>query len=67
MYIVMKQLLKKEAGLKKIDGRCGNETNRKITTKVAADLPDITFDQLTLRCNLETAVLRRILNFPVFR
>jgi hypothetical protein len=66
-YIVMRQLPKNEAGLKKNDERCGNETNRKITTKLAADLPDLTFDQLTLRCNSETAVLRRILDFPVFR
>ena len=67
MYVVMKQLLTEEPGLKKIDKRCGTETNRKITTKLAEVLPDITFDQLALRCNSETAVLRRILNFPVFR
>jgi hypothetical protein len=66
MYVVMKQLLKKETGLEKIDERRGNETNRKVTTKLAAELPDLTFDQLTLRCNSETAVLRRILTFPVF-
>jgi hypothetical protein len=65
MFVVMKQLLTEEKGAKKIGKCCANEANQKSTTKPVPVQPDLTFDQLKLRCNSETAVLRRILNFPI--
>jgi hypothetical protein len=62
----MKKLLTEEQGVAKSGKNCGNETNRKNATQPVAVEQEMTFDQLALRCNSETAVLKRILNFPIF-
>jgi hypothetical protein len=65
MRPLMQEVLTEELKPKDTEQPGGGEEARKNPVDQASKFPDCTREELELRCNVETAVLTRILHFPL--
>jgi hypothetical protein len=61
----MQKVLTEELRPKVTEPPGAGEKARKNTVEQASKFPDCTFEELELRCNTETTVLKRFLHFPL--
>jgi hypothetical protein len=65
MLNLMQEVLTEDVRPKETKEPGAYEKARKNRVDQGSELPDCTFEKLELRCNAETTVLKRILQFPL--